>query len=517
VPSRAAIVELVSARGNVHVDGSERLQARIAGPAAPGDSTRIISKPKPVVTGRIKSLTLEWGPFSRSRLARLLQVENDPVQTDGASRPGTRTRRGGRGAAARARILDSEQDAGRSNAVTPQTLIVNDLDRHIPALADYVDDEFFPAILGLERASEANRTGSDAQPRRTSEEVGSAAQRPRGTFLPRWRRDDAQLSVSSRGGGIGPHVDSYDVFLVQIQGDKQWTVSEAPLAYHEELDRTIPNLDVRVLDLRTSGRPTTGAAAVKLHEPVVVRPGDVLYVPPRFVHDGVALADDCQTLSVGCRAPSAWELLSRTTEHLATLPTAGAGASGRAILEASEARYTDDIHDDHEPVTITSNVRDRMKDLLRNAVERALEDDVLWDELVGRLVTESLRGRDSDVLPSSWPSPSAIPPPNFVSHRRETAWQRRPGVSIATSHPSPDRVRLFCQGEMWEACLATTEPSSVTTQQQLQSLLSLLKQVETGQMIAAETVDRAFLSLPPAAAEMWSRLVNDGVIISIVR
>jgi hypothetical protein len=70
---------------------------------------------------------------------------------------------------------------------------------------------------------------------------------------------------------------------------------------------------------------------------------------------------------------------------------------------------------------------------------------------------------------------------------------------------------------MWEACLATTEPSSVTTQQQLQSLLSLLKQVETGQMIAAETVDRAFLSLPPAAAEMWSRLVNDGVIISIVR
>lgn len=108
-------------------------------------------------------------------------------------------------------------------------------------------------------------------------------------FIPYARLDDVMLSYAAAGGGVGPHVDSYDVFLLQGRGRRLWRLSN-------QRDRTLdPSLPVRIL---TRFRPDTE---------VVLDAGDMLYLPPQYAHDGVA-EGDCTTCSIGFRAPSAQEL-----------------------------------------------------------------------------------------------------------------------------------------------------------------------------------------------------------------
>jgi 50S ribosomal protein L16 3-hydroxylase len=125
-------------------------------------------------------------------------------------------------------------------------------------------------------------------------------------FLPRWRVDDVMVSLAAPGGGVGPHVDSYDVFLVQGLGRRRWAVASA-------FDAALrPGLELRVL---RRFRPQRS---------FVLRPGDMLYLPPGVAHRGVAL-EQSLTYSVGFRAPSRAELLVRLLERSA----AAAGESQR--------------------------------------------------------------------------------------------------------------------------------------------------------------------------------------------
>ena len=119
-------------------------------------------------------------------------------------------------------------------------------------------------------------------------------------FVPNWRIDDVMVSVASDGGGVGPHFDQYDVFLIQGLGRRRWQVgaicnAETPLLPHD---------DLRLL------------AEFELTDEWVLEPGDILYVPPGFAHNGVALGDDCMTLSIGFRAPARSELLAGWCDDL---------------------------------------------------------------------------------------------------------------------------------------------------------------------------------------------------------
>ena len=109
------------------------------------------------------------------------------------------------------------------------------------------------------------------------------------SFVPRARRDDLMVSDAAPGGGVGPHVDSYDVFLFQARGRRLWRIARD---FDPELDEGAP------LRLLRHFRP---------EEEFLLEPGDFLYLPPGVAHDGIAL-DDCATWSVGFRAPSAREL-----------------------------------------------------------------------------------------------------------------------------------------------------------------------------------------------------------------
>lgn len=108
-------------------------------------------------------------------------------------------------------------------------------------------------------------------------------------FITYARLDDVMASYATPGGGVGPHYDSYDVFLIQARGTRRWEISA-------QTDRDlVPNQPLKIM------------ADFRAQESFDCRPGDLLYLPPGYAHHGVAL-DDCITLSVGFRAPSNAEL-----------------------------------------------------------------------------------------------------------------------------------------------------------------------------------------------------------------
>lgn len=104
-------------------------------------------------------------------------------------------------------------------------------------------------------------------------------------FVPSARLDDLMISIASDGGGVGPHFDSYDVFLIQASGRRRWR-----FGMQRDLS-LVPELPLKIL------------SKFQPEQDVILEPGDMLYLPPRAAHDGVAVGDGCMTLSVGFRAP----------------------------------------------------------------------------------------------------------------------------------------------------------------------------------------------------------------------
>ncbi|MGP1717413.1 MAG: JmjC domain-containing protein [Methylophilus sp.] len=109
-------------------------------------------------------------------------------------------------------------------------------------------------------------------------------------FIPTARLDDVMVSYAPTGGGVGPHLDSYDVFLLQGAGKRRWSISQ------QQDTRLIANAPLRILSHFVS------------EQEWVLEPGDMLYLPPNVAHWGVAEDDDCMTYSIGFRAPAAREL-----------------------------------------------------------------------------------------------------------------------------------------------------------------------------------------------------------------
>ncbi|KAA0068753.1 cupin domain-containing protein [Rhodanobacter sp. T12-5] len=176
------------------------------------------------------------------------------------------------------------------------------------------------------------------------------------SFLPSWRVDDVMVSYAEPGGGVGAHVDQYDVFLLQGLGQRHWAISDDPMA---------PKAFRHDVELKQLAHfePT--------HE-WLLEPGDMLYLPPGVPHDGVAFGGPCMTFSIGMRAPSQAELTGDLADHIAEhLP--------------EELRYADP---DLKPAKATGEIDraaiERLKDALPFAA--ALRDDMLYDWF-GRFIT----------------------------------------------------------------------------------------------------------------------------------
>ncbi len=204
------------------------------------------------------------------------------------------------------------------------------------------------------------------------------------SIVPQWRRDDGQISLSQEGGGIGPHVDDYDVFLIQMKGRRCWEVGKRAISSKEEVEGLIDGIDVRILDFWED------EVSAGLVQSFTLEEGDVLYLPPRYGHCGTALLDNSMTLSVGLRAPSAKDLMTKIMEYISD-----------SNDEPFVTRYTDpdlfhngamnSIHGNRDE--ISKEIKSTGKHLVKSAINRLLDDDILFDELFGKLVTQSNRVR----------------------------------------------------------------------------------------------------------------------------
>ncbi|MFM6985680.1 MAG: JmjC domain-containing protein [Hydrogenophaga sp.] len=118
-------------------------------------------------------------------------------------------------------------------------------------------------------------------------------------FVPDARLDDLMMSWASDGGGVGPHFDSYDVFLLQASGQRLWRIGR-------QKDLSLePDVPLKIL---THFQP---------EEEHLLGPGDMLYLPPRWAHDGIAVGDDCMTYSMGFRVPQRGGLAAELLQRMA--------------------------------------------------------------------------------------------------------------------------------------------------------------------------------------------------------
>ncbi|MGI9324795.1 MAG: cupin domain-containing protein [Pseudomonadales bacterium] len=177
--------------------------------------------------------------------------------------------------------------------------------------------------------------------------------RQRFDFLPSWRFEDIMASFAMPGGSVGPHFDQYDVFLVQVEGQRLWQIGEPC----EPQTAPLINSDLKIL------------ADFAATEQWLLNPGDVLYLPPLISHWGLAKSP-CVTFSVGFRAPSVADMLGDLATELLSQDHQAYYSDPPLTPEMA----TEAIH----PAFIT-----QAKALLHNA----LEDDALLEDWFARYMT----------------------------------------------------------------------------------------------------------------------------------
>ncbi|MEC7119450.1 MAG: cupin domain-containing protein [Pseudomonadota bacterium] len=151
-------------------------------------------------------------------------------------------------------------------------------------------------------------------------------------FIPQWRRDDIMISYAPEGGSVGRHFDQYDVFLVQASGKRHWQLGQT---CDDGSTQLVPNQPLRLLN---------DLGEVVFDE--VLEAGDLLYVPPRLAHYGVAQGQDCLTCSFGFRMPNPAQLLERLTDELLGNHSLNTPVSDllRTATVSSGAVLTDDLN-----------------------------------------------------------------------------------------------------------------------------------------------------------------------------
>lgn len=175
-------------------------------------------------------------------------------------------------------------------------------------------------------------------------------------FIPDARLDDVMISYATEGGGVGPHFDSYDVFLLQAHGQRRWRIGR--------------NKDLTL----QSGVPLKILQNFEAEEEFVLNPGDMLYLPPKYAHDGVA-ENECMTWSIGFRAPQKGELARELLQGLADEAFDGLG---------------DALYRDPQQLAVSSPaaIPQALGDFARQVVDQAVQNPDLLGSLLGEYLTE---------------------------------------------------------------------------------------------------------------------------------
>jgi len=178
-------------------------------------------------------------------------------------------------------------------------------------------------------------------------------------FVPEARLDDLMISYASDGGGVGPHFDSYDVFLIQVHGQRRWRIGRQGVATTGALRAGVP---VKLL------------ADFEPEQEFVLEPGDMLYLPPGWAHDGIAIGE-CMTCSVGFRTPWRAELARELLQRL---------------MDDDSQAYANKMYADPKQAATEApgEIPQQLLDFARDATERALKEPLALERALGEALTE---------------------------------------------------------------------------------------------------------------------------------
>lgn len=277
-------------------------------------------------------------------------------------------------------------------------------------------------------------------------------------FVPDARLDDLMISLATEGGGVGPHFDSYDVFLLQVSGSRRWRISA-----QKDL-RLQPDVPLKILQ------------HFQPEQEFVLHAGDMLYLPPRYAHDGVAVpspgadgkAQLCMTCSIGFRSPSDTEIASALLQRLAD-----------AVQDEAQDAPARMYRDPAQPATATpAHLPAPLQDFARKALARALGNPKLLACVLGEYLSEP--------KPSVWfePAPGvsgALPSGDLCLHARTRMLY--------------DDAHVFINGESY---LARGRDAR------------LMKRLADQRWLSGREVARA----SPAARELLVQWLEDGWLLS---
>jgi 50S ribosomal protein L16 3-hydroxylase len=224
-------------------------------------------------------------------------------------------------------------------------------------------------------------------------------------FVAAARLDDVMVSYASDGGGVGPHVDSYDVFLLQVAGRRRWRVGRAGAA------RLRDDVPLKVL-----------ADFAPRHD-WTLDPGDMLYLPPGWGHEGTAVGA-CITASIGFRAPLAGALAADVLQRLAEQ---AAGEAQEATASAT-GRYRDR---GEGAVDLPARIPASLQRFAADAVDRLVADAAARARALGEVLSE--------------------PKPGTWFERREPAPPRSAIVLDRRTRMLYDDRHVFINGESFRA------------------------------------------------------------------
>ena len=207
-------------------------------------------------------------------------------------------------------------------------------------------------------------------------------------FVPDARLDDLMISFATAGGGVGPHFDSYDVFLLQVSGRRRWKIG-------------------RQKDLSLQqGVPLKILQNFEPEQEFVLESGDMLYLPPRYAHDGLAeacigddgKAADCMTYSIGFQAPEQGQLAGQLLQRLADFSDDGQESDSTRRL----------YRDPSQPaVTTPAAVPASLIGFAHEAVAAALKDPLALACVLGEYLTEPKASLWFDPPSGAWNSRGA--------------------------------------------------------------------------------------------------------------
>lgn len=254
--------------------------------------------------------------------------------------------------------------------------------------------------------------------------------------IPRWRLDDVMVSFAPEGGGVGPHYDNYDVFLLQGSGTREWRLTRQNCTP----DNHIPDMALRLM------------ANFATEETHLLEAGDLLYLPAKVGHWGISRSADCMTWSVGYRSLSAREML----EHFADF----------AARESLPVHWYQDPHwQIAHPADIQANAVAQAK----AALHAMLDDDAILHRWFGQFVTEP-QGHQGSLL--SLPPERTLPLDRFQRRLKQgenlsadlmSRWAQDSSISPRLLHINGETTPIepaVDQGLLDQLCAQFDHPSA---------------------------------------------------------